>query len=279
MPILEPLLYGVLVPVVVSGVVLAVGLRPRRAGATDGGRWIGALAHGGGYAAGYALLFDWPALPPCEDWQWLAHVALIAVAAGLVDAQPGAPAAVRWGVRLLVSGLTAWLLVPIWVEARVFWMLGLGAAVITLWAVLRRLAAHASAVCVSLALLAALVGAGGVLVLTGNARFGQLAGALAATFGARLVVGFFNRPVCEDVGSLAVVAVLLPGLMFNGHFNNYGDVPAAIFVLVALAPVAAWVAGIGPLRRLTGWPETLVRVGGVVLVTGAALAVAVADYE
>ena len=279
MPIAELLLYGVLVPVAVCGLALAAMQRPWRAVGAGGNRWAGALAHGGGYIAGYAALFGWPTLPPHEGWQWLAYVAVIAIAGGLIDASPGPAIVARWGVRLAVAALSAWLLVPGWMDARPLWVPVLGATILALWWVLRGLAGRASGACLSLVILVALVGAGGVLVQSGLARFGQLAVALAATFGARWLIVLWNRSAGEDFGVWAVPAVLLPGLMFTGYFNNYSEVPAAVFILAALAPLAACVGDIAPLRRLTGWPATLTRTAAVLMVAGVAVAVALAYTE
>jgi hypothetical protein len=109
-----------------------------------------------------------------------------------------------------------------------------------------------------------------VVFQSGNAKLGQLTGALcAALCGAAAICTW--RPSAHVVrGAAGPLVLTLAGLTMSGYFNTYSEIPRASFLLAMLAP-AGVTAGDWLLPRARGWQRSLVS-GAVVLL---ALAIAV----
>jgi hypothetical protein len=131
-----------------------------------------------------------------------------------------------------------------------------------------------------------------VLERSGNAKFAQLAGVVAATIGAFWLLELVHRirtarqgapatapppPTFETSalqGAAPCLAILLPGLLFSGYWGSYSDVPRASYLLVPLALVAMGLKTLGPLNRLSPRAALFVQSGAVLITLGIALALA-----
>jgi hypothetical protein len=232
--IAEALRDGILVPAVVSTICLAVAAWRRRP-LLD--RPAGALAAAGGFFAGYAAL-GWAPLLPADRWHWLPHLALVAAAAGLVGGLPRVPPALAHAARAAATGLAAWRLAPTDADSfGVVWVLGLFVAMVVTWELVEEVARRQPGALVPLLLTAAAGAAGVVLVQAGSAKFAQLAGVLAAALGPFVLFAWRRPNSATLAGAVPVVAVLLPGLMAVGKTYTFSDLPRAVFVLAALAPL------------------------------------------
>ena len=113
------------------------------------------------------------------------------------------------------------------------------------------------------------------LVLSYTARFGQLSGALSATFGSLVLLAWW-RPGIRWTGAVSVGAWVLACLLLAGNLT--ADLLPVRAVLLAAAPFAAAVALI-PMGRGRPWIATLLAVIAAATIAGAALALAARSYE
>jgi hypothetical protein len=273
--LLQQAFQGVLLPVLVAAAVLLAGLRPwRRPGAEGRGGWWGAWALAAAFFAASWALRGRPHLPAREATEWIPWLAVPAAAAALPLARrlPG------WGTWLargaLSLALSVLLLLPLlrhtWsAGAGTAWIAGLAAAVLLLWWALEGLAARLRDPSVPLVLLGVASGSGAVLMLSGSALLGQLAGALAAALGPLWLVSWWRKDAGLGRAAVPVVVVVLAGLWMAGRF--YADLPAASAALLALAGPAAWTVLLPPVRRLALWARLAIGAAAVIVPLAAAL--------
>lgn len=253
--------------------------------------WIGgrrgcALALGTGYALGHAAVRGWLGaspvpipVPPVDVIDWLPWLALAAGFWGLIEAS-SRRWRWRWLGRLVLTGAVLGLVLgPL---ARNGWswpvlaarLVGLGVGVLWVWGLLdardERLAGGAL-----LTVLAMVAGGSSLaLALSGSLVLGELAGVLTAAVVA-LRFGLGRDPGSTAArGLMAVVVVVLAGLLLAGRF--YSETPTSAALVLAVAPLAAWIDRPGPLSRPSAWFWPLVRVAVVGLLIGFAMARAVA---
>lgn len=274
------LLWAILVPSLLAGTVLLIGIAPWKKRTTDGdedprpaGGWAAGVAIALGYGVGQWGQIGWQPLGG-DITQWLIYLALAGALVGALEARFASPALLRLLVRFVLSGGAAWLLLrPLLAQSLdTSWVIALAAAFVLVWTVLDVLAAAERGPL--WALLTALL-AGGVsatVLFANNASTAMLTGALIATLGATFVVTA-KFPAAGRLRSAApVVALLLVGQLAVGRF--YGDgMPPSSFLLLLAAPLLLLVAQL-LLRRVVGWPRLLARVGAlatpVVLAAGLA---------
>ncbi|MEO6811680.1 MAG: hypothetical protein ABI353_21420 [Isosphaeraceae bacterium] len=249
--------------------------------------WIGGcrgapLALGFGYALGHAAVRGWfgavrMPVPPIDAIDWLAWLALAATLWGLIELCGSISRSARWLGRLVLTvAVLGLLLGPL---ARNVWpwpiltvrLIGPGAGVLVVWGLLDALGERLAGGSLTTVLALVAGGSSVVLVLTGSLVLGELAGVLTAAvvvsrFGS---IGDSGPPSTR--GLVAVVVVMLAGLLLAGRF--YSETPTSAAVLLAVAPLAAW---IDRLCRLPAWTRALVRVLAVSLLVGLAIAIALA---
>jgi hypothetical protein len=259
--LLHALLYGVAVPAAVTAALLLLPLRLRPGLGEPAVRCLGALAVAAGFVAGGTALGLLP-LRPELPWDWLPWLGLAAVA----SAAP-LPGLLRVALWLSVAALTAWRVVPVGDGGEVpvgRCRLTIAMGVLTL-GLLAPLARRRPGPLVPLLL--ALVAAGGAVVIeqSANAKYAQLAGTLAAALGAVALAAVVSPNRAVATGAVLVTAVLLPGLLAEGYFNNFGDVPLTSFVLAAATPLGLAVPELPGLRALSPRWSAAVRMLAVLV--------------
>jgi hypothetical protein len=246
------------VPAVVSFVVLFPFLLRKGTDRVSGALALAVAYFAGYFAAGY--LEKWAPLVPTttkDEWSWLPTLVLLAGLAPLLPVKGGP---LRWGVTvlaaLLVAGATAWLLVPDY-EAmqatRRYYVGGAAVAVLVLWGALDPLAERQPGGRVPLLLTSVAVAAAVVLLGAASLRLATLAGPLAGALTGAALVAYFNPDRRHLRGMVPGFAVLLVGLLLQGHLGASDEVPRLGFLLVLLAPLLLWVGGRG---RWAGWIQT-----------------------
>ncbi len=269
--LVEVLIYGGLVPAAVTALLLALAVKARPNLEAGGGA---ALA--GGVLAGHALLGVAP-WAPNTSWHWLPYLPLIAAAASLGEAVAPSHRFLSWGLRIAVAALASWLLVPTLPElqeTRPYWLAGSAVAVLVLWAVLQPLARKQSGPLIpSLLLLVAMAGAV-VIEQGGFGKLAQFGGVLAAALGGCAVVCGWRRDRPWMSGVVPGVALLLTGLVVNGYFYNFGDVPPSSYVLILVAPLGLAVGALPFVRRWGKVARSLLQTVAVVVPAGLAVAFA-----
>jgi hypothetical protein len=267
--LLQALVYGGLLPAAVAVLALRPVLTRPRLG-EPGRRALGALAVAGAFAAGYAALGEYH-----DPWYWLPWLALAAAA---VTAAP-LPAPVRAGLFVGVAALATWLLAPPPGEDGAPWpwssRLVLPVGVVAL-GLLAPLARRRPGPLVPVLWAAAAVAGAAVLERADIAKLAHLSGVLAAALAGVALVAWRapGRPVAH--GAAPVAAVLLPGLMAEGCFHTFSDVPAASFVLAAAAPLGLFVAELPGLRNISTRGRAAVQSLAVLVPLAAAVALAAA---
>lgn len=252
------ILLGFGVPVLVAAVLawLIVRLAP----ADVGGRYAAPVALAAGTAAGFWLLKLGPAAPE-SHWHWLPWCVLAGAATGPVGRASGATLLDRLLLFGLVATISMWWLVPDWEEldpAREM-QLAAGAGVVTLSALaLDALTARLTGPLLPLTLVINLGCGAAVLALSGSLRFAQIVGAGVGALCGLSLFALFDRSRLALLGGALPYAVLAGGAMLVGRVNSYSEVPLASYLLIPLAPAAAWVcvaeppAGPSRLRRWLG---------------------------
>ncbi len=276
---MPPILAPILVPAGIMGAALFVswGLW-MRAGRFTAGHWGGAIGFAGAYFATYVLLKSWPGMPPerADDWQAWSVVALGAM--GVAQRWWGGKWFVAVPMRVAVSGGMLALLLRSQIEynwdgaERWLWLGGLTAAVAAQWQSLETLASRRAGASLPLSLWALCAIAGATFAAAGSAFFGQLAGGLAAAFGAALVLAWWAPGLTLSGGAMAVFAPLYCGLVARGYFH--AELPVYSTAVLYLAPFALWW---GEERRVLyqrPWKGVLVRAGVVAAPAAVALLIA-----
>jgi hypothetical protein len=278
--ILNAVGYGLLLPAAVTVVALLLLLR------LGGGE---PLALGAGLAAGFVALSKTGQIKddffhPEESWDWLPALGLLAAIAATVEQLAERWRIVRWAVRLLVSGLTAGLLVRAQSERDPFALgsypalaasaLQLGLAILLLWGLLdlsarRRPSAVAPVLLAFSALSAAILGE-----LAGFSTVAHLGSVVAGTLGGWALVAWRWPQTRVVRAGISVVSVLLPGLLFVTSNNSYSDVPSASYLLIFAAPLLLAAATFLPFSdRHPRW-RALCQAGATLLPLAAGLALA-----
>ena len=225
--VVEVVAYGLFLPLLAAGIVLAAASRMGL-----GGRAVGAVAAvvvgfavGNHYRQAAEYRVEWEH-PPAR--YWLPWAALLAAGVGSI-ARP-LPVVGRLA-RVLVAGLIARLLVP-----DLPWLgVAFAAAVLAEWELLDRFGEEFGGL-LPLGLGVVLLAAGAVLIHAHSARLTDLATILAGSFFGVALATWGAR--AEVRGAVPIAVVSLPGLMLVGQQSTYSEVPATSFALAALAPFA-----------------------------------------
>ncbi len=285
--ILSAILYGIVVPALVTAVGLLLALRLKHgaplavaAGISAG---LFALAATAGLAAWETKdPLIWGFLKPDRSWDWLPSLILLALLVGLIEQIFSLPIVLRWFLRLIVAGLTGWLLYRaelVFASAEQpvesWWPLAIEAAVLILWGVLDHSARIHPTALLPGSLTAVLFALAAMMELSGNMGFAQTAGVVGAAALASSAVSLW-RLTPKVVGSIVpAVAVILPGFLFVNHFNSNSETPPTIpspsFLLLLLAPLPLGMIG---LTRTRSRLVMLISVVLTLLLTGIAIVLA-----
>ena len=274
---LTPALQGAAVAALVAVAVLVTAL-------VIGGRdrvGIGAApALGLGYGVGHAMAIGIPAWPPADAHHWLLPIALVAIPWAVVDGRHHLSGRARWGGRLTLSALVLGIFLrplvgPTWGTGEaVLWLVGLWLAMVMFWALLDALAARLPGAAL-LSMLTVISGAGAAaLLVSGSVDQGAIGIVLTAALGVVALAALLAPGLELGRGIAPVVALLLCGSWLNGLF--YSDLPRVSGLLLAMAPGAAWVGRIGPIRRLGPRALSLFCAGAALVPAGIAAALALA---
>ncbi|QDU31159.1 hypothetical protein ETAA8_63120 [Anatilimnocola aggregata] len=273
--LLEFLLYSAVIPAI-TAVIVAITLR-RLLPTTIGAGCSFAVGVAAGFFVGYALLPEWAPLVPERHWQWLPHLAFSAAFVGCVIGAGRWPA---WSSGLLYCALgllTAWLIVPSWVQPTRLGMIPLVTAYIagiSLFLVMlpARLRGR-----LFLFLLAACAASTALVVFIEVAKYGQVAvivaPAIVACWVALLLQArLWPQPEANATESLAwATAALIPVyVLIAGGSAFVGAIeptrPVYWLLAVPAAPLALWLFVVGPLARLTGIQAVLAQTFAVAVI-------------
>ncbi|HSR52086.1 MAG TPA: hypothetical protein VLV83_14740 [Acidobacteriota bacterium] len=259
---LQHIILGIVLPILAAAACTLL-FRALSDDEESGLRRGAALGLGLAFAVGHWIILAWPPLPPVDSTHWLAYLALAAALLGLVEGGPGLPAAVRWGLRLILAAGTVWLIgKPILQNSMdgaqaALALVGLTLGLLVLWTEIDQLAARTPGVSLPLALTVLATATSVALVLSYTASLGQLTGSLAAGLGTLAAAALLFSKLKLDRGASGVASTLLGGLWISGYF--YASLPLYSLLLLWLSPSALWLAEAGPLRDLNPWVKAALR--------------------
>lgn len=254
----EQLLLGGAIPFGVTGALLLI-FADRTSGRLADIKV--AIAMAAGFLSGYVSLFGFPGLPPETGWEVPPYLAIFAPLAGAAVTKAGGFAGLLTG--MILSGLAIFfVLEPLlpqaipWLTA-VLWSIAVGEFLVVQWWGLRPIGRRAPiAILESLAVTA--LGISAVLMLAGSARLAQMAGLLAAAFGAIVLFSWWRGKLVLSHASLAWSAILCGGLLANGYFYTE-DVPLVSVFILLVAPLAAWADELDFVKGRRGWKRKVLR--------------------
>lgn len=280
MPDLSSILLGILAPALITGAILAVAWRDPRASAEDPGRGriAGAFAFGLSYLVAHWGIAGEIAVPSPErtlaakDWiPWVVIFAMLLSALSslklLRRAQPQAGGGVALALLVLLSLKSQTTSLAGWAGVAVTFFLLEGG-----WALTEMLAQRTSGAGLPLALWVVASGAAYASLSTYSALTAQLAGALAASLGASLVVSWWNPRLCLHGGAVAVAMVVLGACLISGVF--FGEMPRTSAFLLLLGACAPWLASSTRFTMLAPWKRALLRGALAAAPTAAAVVIA-----
>jgi hypothetical protein len=239
---------GVLLPAVIAAATVLAAHRAtkRRVGRRLSRTWAAPIAVAIGFFVGTVALVGWPGVPPLDATEWpvLLTVALAAIA--VVDAITDLAPPARFAIALALVAVSLWLIVqPLLAgEAlgeRPLEKLALAALLITAaTASLDALSTRSTVGTFTAMLLAAVGPAALTLAMSGSQRLAQMTAAFAAALGGTLVAGLVLGRGPAPRGLALTAGLTYLELLICGYL--YAELTAGNFVLLALAPQAAWIA-------------------------------------
>lgn len=278
---LTPIIDAAIIPALACAAVLIVGTRPWQRARTSHSVWL-ALALAAGYAAGHIGIAGTPRWVPISATGWLVHVAAIAMIAAVLQIALGAHPWAAWGVRIAAALVSAYLILRVPVRSQ--WSGGYSIAAIGAVTAstsiasraFERAASHTGALTMLAALGITAGGSAGILVLSGTALIGMLAGALAAAVGTAFVVewaapGSTNAAAAAPVLAGVLVATWTIALLF-------ADMPTAAAPFLVASPAALWLAARLARDRLGPRLATAVCLVAISLPLACAAGISAAHY-
>ncbi len=282
-------LLGLLLPMVIGAVAAWLFVRGKDNPTSPLPAVGWSLGVGLGAAAGMLSLLGMPPWKPIEAHHWVLIAVLPAgVCVGLINAIPGLPKAVHWLLRLCVAGGIALALMQSqlsqWTTLEAgFWLGGIGAGTLGVWALLHGYAQRPSAGSAVVFVLGATAGAiGGCTIASGSIVGGQLTVSLAgaigggwlATQGRNAGPGLARGAV--DVMVPPIFGFLVYGWYYVWQMHNAAS-PHIVAGLLAVAPLGLWASALPWINRRPDWQRTALSIAVSLLLIVAALGLA--GYE
>lgn len=230
--------------------------------------WPVALALFAGFVAAYRVALDqWPSSPFSEDKISSEHRVfwgvLVFAGVAIVDSLPRIPALVRLSLLLgaiyfALSYVLGSLVADYTGLSRALLALGVFAWFLAMRAGLNVSTHHGSWKPFDAIVIAIAIGfMGAALAGSGSMKFAQLTWGLGAAAGAVALGALFRRQLPTAPAYATVLALSLGTLLLLGIFT--GRTPWWAAVIVSLAPAGRFLARVGPLGTLKGWPTLVVR--------------------
>lgn len=273
--IVETLVYGILAPAVIAGVLLLVAWRPWQEEAPEG-FWGGGFGFAAGYLAAHFGLNGTPDTMPYL-------VGGLAVVAG-VEAFAASKRWLVWLVRVMVVPVATYLVAAFMFSAdhwagveAVAWLAGFTVSAVAAIATLDTYAREHPGATVPISLLLLGTGAALVLALSGTARVGELLGGVTAMFGAAMVLSWWDGRLSLARGGVTVGVLLIASLVIFGYvglFEPYQSVAGRSSLVLVVTPHLLWIDRLGVLGELEGSKGTALR--AVLVGVGAAASVLLA---
>ncbi len=266
MPTPQQVLLGLILPAVVAAVLTAVGW----ASGKHRGSWGTILGISIGFLlAFYGIMGQWPPLPPTESPQ---RIALLAVPLGVLAAILSLPK-VHGSLRILLAiaapAGAVWFMFKA-LPAASFppsqmlpWVGGATAVAVAVELIIEPIALKYPSTAPAM-ILGPLAGGVSVIALL---MVSQNLGYLGAAVALMVLGSFFARllfsPAKLSRGPVVVVVTLLTAILTYAFFES-DEISTTEVILLAGAPLLAWIVELPPIRRIRPWRRELLR---MILVT------------
>lgn len=236
---MEPL--RVMVPILASGIVfgLAALAFARPFGDGPASRKACSVALFLAYLTGHWWIEGTPEVVPERALDWLPYLALLGLGLCFVE-----PKKLRVAGFVFAAGLVPWLVlghkIGRWdVGEAILWLGLCSAFLVSALLAWEKLATRLGTRWWGLVSMTFAASLAYILVVSGDLKLGQLAGALAAGSGALVTVNWLWPRIEGTAAFVPVFAILAFGLLATGHVDFFGYVPRAVTALVWFAPFSA----------------------------------------
>jgi hypothetical protein len=252
---LHDMIWGVVLPFVLSAIVVVVSAAPWRRPRTTA-RWAIPVALALGFWFAYVGIAGRPAFPPIEAQGWLPYLAALAALVSIVNAL--VPKA-RWlnvALSAMTLAATVFLItrplhgrlapVQLWLTLGI-----IGAGMFIWWALLEALAHRVPGAPVPALLMFTAIAAALVLMNSHTQRLAQLSGSAAVVLAGAVLLSWWAK-LTPIGGTVLTFTIIVLGLVVAGYF--YADITIPHAILLAAAPLTAWIGqlpGIRQRRRLS----------------------------
>jgi hypothetical protein len=271
------ILFGVLLPLVLSGLILAVASKLRKLS-----YWPGPLAIGIAFTAAFGCIEGSSHIfPPHSAIPWLFYVGLIFAFVGLLDAAIRMPTWLRPIVIIAATVIGAALVLRFnfdnhtWDAAHgSIWLFAIGIVAAIWWCCFESAASEGGIIMPVAAMLTSGIG-GLVIMLVADQTVGQALGALAIAFAATVPVIAFFKDVSLARGTSALVAGVGVCALAAAYFVS--DVPILDLSLIGIAPLVLVGSRWLPIKK--PWLRVSVRLVIVLIPLGVALVLAIQQFN
>lgn len=258
------LLHGAAIPALLCAAVVFLAGLVLRAHPWVVTGWAWPVAIASGFAVGYYATDGWPPLPPTESQHWLICVVvpLALIDCIVIDAFESRKS-LQWVSKILLAAGTPPLLLQSYLQyswqlrEATIWLGSLSVAILLLWWLLDHLRDRAAAPGMMWILVLNAGATGLVLMVSGSNLLGQLGLAFAATLLGGSIASLALPRDLAAPASTGLIVLILAGLWLNGYF--YAELTPLNALLLAGAPLAAWITQAPVISQLTGLKLLFIR--------------------
>jgi len=256
----EAVLYGVLPPAVITLVFVIASWQPWKRTGAPAGAWGSALGIGIGYAVADILIRGWHGLLPPGGGLMHPHIALVtALVIAALTFRKSIGARLPISV-ILTAGASALVLRAGLTNdfgAAIPYVAAATAAGVVMWMCVWSAAHKVRGARIPLMLWAAATGSSLILLQSHNAALAQMSGALAASMGVFILLGWIRPQIPAVLGAIPVYLLVMLGLLIAGRgFIEPWQKTHWALVLAAVAVASPVVTALPLFRKLRPWAVT-----------------------
>lgn len=250
-------IYGVLLPALVAGIVLLAG--GRGTSVVESPRpFLGAMALGVGYLIAHIAIVGMPPVPFGEQQlpaqQWIAWFVLAAIVLAPLRGIE------RWASWVNAAYIAFFAVIVLRqslanVPTETLPRFGYTLAFYALWTATERLAARVRGPAVPAALVVAGTGISVSALMMHSASVAQLTGAVCAGLGAACVLGLVDARFQLAIGAVAVAMIVFASAIVNAAIY---DLPLTSIALLAAAIALPWIGTLPAFAKLRPKQQTFV---------------------
>lgn len=280
MPTEHLILFGLVLPAILAGVLALVGSFVFREI-----RWGTLLGLCGGLILAYwGIAGTWPPVPPIEVPERVVLLGAMFGVIAIIASSRKVPWVVRLVLAIVFPAVMVWFVFkPIPVvsmpRAMMWQIIGIAAGIaFILSCATEGIAMRKPGVAAPLILGPVAAGAGAIQLFVGTVTLGWLGACIALMILGWMVAALIRKSLNFSRGPVYVVLTLLAGLFAYDYFES-GNITLWEIALLAVAPLLAWIVEIPPLGKLKNWQREVLRVILVFIPVGIAAGIAFVQFK